>query len=42
MHKMGPRGPKQYIFGDHFYSKSARKKCLFLKRSDVFEKKLDF
>ena len=25
MHKMGPRGPKHYIFGDHFYSKNAKK-----------------
>ena len=25
MHKMGPRGPKHYIFGDHFWSKNARK-----------------
>ena len=24
MHKMGPRGPKHYIFGDQFYSKNAR------------------
>ena len=22
---MDPRGPKHYIFGDHFYSKNARK-----------------
>ena len=22
---MGPQEPKHYIFGDHFYSKSARK-----------------
>ena len=25
MHKMGSRGPKHFIFGDHFYSKNARK-----------------
>ena len=25
LHKMGPQGPKHYIFGDHFYSKNARK-----------------
>ena len=25
MHKMGPRGPKHYIFGNHFCSKDARK-----------------
>ena len=25
MHKMGPQGPKHNIFGDHFYSKNARK-----------------
>ena len=25
MHKMGRGGPKQYIFGYHFYSKNARK-----------------
>ena len=25
MHKMGPQGPKHYTFGDHFYSKNARK-----------------
>ena len=25
MHKMGSRRPKYYIFGDHFYSKKARK-----------------
>ena len=25
MHKMGPRRPKRYIFGDHFYSKKAKK-----------------
>ena len=24
MHKMGPRGSKQYIFGDQFYLKNAR------------------
>ena len=24
MHKMGPWGPKQYIFGNHFCSKNAR------------------
>ena len=25
MHKLGPRGPTHYIFGDWFYSKNARK-----------------
>ena len=25
MHKMGPRGPKHFIFGDHIYSKNVRK-----------------
>ena len=25
IYKMGPRGPKHFIFGDHFYSKNARK-----------------
>ena len=25
MHKMGPQGPKHYIFADQFYSKNARK-----------------
>ena len=25
MYKIGPRGPRHYIFGDHFYSKKARK-----------------
>ena len=25
MHKMGPQGPKHYVFGDHFCSKNARK-----------------
>ena len=25
MHKMGPRGHKPFSFGDHFYSKNARK-----------------
>ena len=25
IHRMGPWGPKQYIFGDHFKSKNARK-----------------
>ena len=25
MHKVGPGGPKHYIFGDKFYSKNARK-----------------
>ena len=25
MHKLGPRGPTHYIFGDCFYSKNARK-----------------
>ena len=25
MHKMGPQGPKHYIFGDQFYSKNAKK-----------------
>ena len=25
MHKIGPRRPKHYIFGEHFYAKKARK-----------------
>ena len=30
MHKMGPQGPKHYIFGDHFYSTIARKIRFYL------------
>ena len=25
MHKLGPRGPKHFIFGDHIYSKNVRR-----------------